>query len=430
MSKFQIITLGIFVICIIAGVVGFATYKGSSSNSGTVTISIWGTFPADVFNKYVADVASASGQILSVNYVQQSPSTFSSAFVSALAKGQGPDVILVSADMILPQENKLTVIPYTLIPQRTFMDSYIQEAQIYLVQNGALAIPFSVDPLMMYWNRDMFNAIGTPSYPRYWDDFTALNKNITTKDSNGNIRKSALAMGDFSNITNAREILGTLLLQVGNPVTYLDSNGQISSGLSTSFRADPSSALNYFSQFANPTSPAYSWNRGMTNDKTAFLLGNLATYFGFASEISDIRSKNSNLNFDVAPVPQLKSGGVKASYGKIYGFSLVRSSANTNAAFSLISTLTSAQYMSRLSNATYLPSVRLDVISLGSSDPYMTIFNQAVLIGKTWLDVDPSISKSIMDNMVQSLINGQSTASETINSAGNQYNAYIRNAMQ
>jgi ABC-type glycerol-3-phosphate transport system substrate-binding protein len=434
-SKFQIITLAIFVVCIIAGVAGFALYKGKSSTTALPAITIWGTFPAGTFSNYVSTINNTLSDQLSINYVEEKPETFTQDFVNALATGRGPDAVLIPSDMILPQQNKLTLIPYKAFPQRSFMDTYIQEAQIYLFPDGILAVPFTVDPLMMYWNRDTFNAAGLAAYPRFWDEFTGTTQNsglaqkLTTKDANGNIRKTALAMGDFSNITNARELFGSLILQLGNPIT-VQSNGIAQSTLKSLNAINPAPAVDYFSQFVDPSNINYSWNRGLPNDKTAFLSSMLATYFGFASEIADIRNKNPNLNFDIAPLPQIRQGGLKASYGRMYGFSLVRASQNANASYQIISILTTPDHLKQLSQTMYLPTVRNDLIAQGSTDPYITIFNQAALTSRTWLDASPAQSRQIFGDLVQSITSGQKSVNNAIQDAGDRYDVYLRQAGQ
>jgi ABC-type glycerol-3-phosphate transport system substrate-binding protein len=436
MSKFQIVTIAIFIVFIIAGVASFSLYKGSSQNTALPAITVWGTFPGNIFNQYVSDVNSTQSQAVRISYVQKAPDAFSRDFVNALAIGQGPDAILVPADLILPQENKLVLIPYQVVSKRAFLDSYIQEANVYLSDSGILAVPFTVDPLVMYWNRDAYNAAGIAAYPRYWDEFTGtslkpgLVQKLIVKDDNENIRKTAIAMGDFSNITNAREVLGSLMLQSGNPVTKMDGNGNPISAINDPSSASTIPALRFFIQFADPSNANYSWNRSMANDKTSFLSGALSTYFGFASELSDIRAKNPNINFDAAPLPQLRSGGVKAAYGKIYGFSIVRASANANAAYQTISLLASPQNLSGLSKTMYLPAVRTDIIAQGSSDPYITIFNQAALISKTWLDADPSASRQIFGILIQSIMSGKKTFDQGVRDASDQYDVVLKQAGQ
>jgi ABC-type glycerol-3-phosphate transport system substrate-binding protein len=428
MSKFQIITIAIFVLCIIGGVIAFATYKGSGGTTSLPTVTIWGTFPENTLNQHVASV-NVNGQIVSVRYTQFSPGSFSTELISALARGQGPDAILVPADILLPHEDKLTLIPYSAFPQRDFIDSYIQEAQIYLTQNGIMGIPFTVDPLIMYWNRDSYNAAGIALYPKYWDQFSGLNEKLTVKDQNGNVRKSAIAFGDFTNITNAREILGTLLMQLNNPVTGYDNYGIPVSTLNVNSYNTTIPAVKFFTQFADPADSNYSWNRGMPNDKTSFLSGVLSTYFGFASEIYDIRNKNPNLNFDAAPLPQVRTGGKAATYGRMYGFSILRSSAQPDVAYQTISVLTDPAYLSELAKTMYLPTV-LNSLDQTSSDPYIDNFNKAALISKTWIDADPVKSRQILGSMIDSLISGKRQMSEAVSQAADQYNAVLREAVR
>lgn len=434
MSRFQIIVLAVFIVAIIAGAASFALYKGSNPNVELPAITVWGTFPASTFEQYVSDLNSTAVDSLKINYVELKPSQFSTSFVNALALGQGPDAILVPTEMLLPELNKIAFIPYSVLPQKTFFDSYIDEARIYLNSNGVVGIPFTVDPLVMYWNRDTFNAAGVATSPRFWDEFVGtslkpgLNQKLTTRDQNGNVRRSAIAMGDFTNITNAREILGSLLFQIGNPVTTVGSEGYVVSTIDPYYSANPTSAFSFFSQFADPSNANYSWNRGMPNDKTAFLSGMLATYFSFASELSDIRNKNVNLNFDVGPLPQLRSGGQKAVYGKMYGFSLVRASPKLDATFQIVSILTKPENIQKLSQQMYAPSVRRDIIALGSTDPYITIFNQSALVAKTWLDIDAQKSKQIFGNLIQTITSGKKSVDEAIKDAGDQYDVLLKQA--
>jgi len=159
-SRFQLIFLTTLVIFIIAGVIAFATYKTGSSKNQLSPITVWGTFPKDVFDQYVTQINYGLTQQMTVNYVQETPQSFSRDFVAALARGVGPDAILIPADLLLTSADKLTPIPYSVLPQRTFVNTFVDGASVYLSQDGELGIPFVADPLVMYWNRDMFNSAG------------------------------------------------------------------------------------------------------------------------------------------------------------------------------------------------------------------------------------------------------------------------------
>jgi ABC-type glycerol-3-phosphate transport system substrate-binding protein len=332
--------------------------------------------------------------------------------------------------MLLPHFDKLALIPYEALPQRNFRDIYIQEGEMYLTENGILGLPFTVDPLIMYWNRDIFSAAGLATYPRYWDEFSSLNRRLTAKDQNGNIRRSAVAMGEFTNVENAREIFGTLLLQLGNPVVIRTADGGFESAISVRAPVDPAPAIEFFTSFVDPSNPDYSWNRGLPSSKSAFLSGMLATYFGFSSELSDIRAKNPNLNFDAAPLPQLRAGGQKATYGRMYGFSIIRSSSNPNAVYQIVSLLSSPSYLSELSNSLYMPSVRRDLIAAGSGDPYISVFNEAALVSKSWFDAGPEASRQVFGTMIEAVTSGKKSVFEAVQDAGDRYDIILWQATQ
>jgi len=419
----------IFGLFIVIGVASFALYKGNSSSTKLPAITIWGTFPKLEFDQFIGKANQNSAASFSVTYVEKAQSQFSLDFISALARGQGPDAILIPTDLLLPHEDKLVTVPFTTMTQYDFTNAYIGESSVYLNKTGIIGFPFLVDPLVMYWNMDMFDAAGIATYPRYWDDFTGLNKSLTVKDKNGNIRRSAIAMGQFGNVDNAREILGTLLMQSGNPVTTQNSDGSVSSNITQSADVSPASAIKFFAQFVNPSSANYSWNNSMPDSKSAFLAGSLATYFGFASELSDIKTKNPNLRFDVALMPSPKTGGSGVTYGHMYGFSILRSSSNQAAALQVITSISSPQYLANISNSLYLPSVRRDVIAAGSNDPYITLFDKAALVSKTWLEADPAATSQIFSDMIQSFTSGQSSIDQSINNAGDRMNASLSAAI-
>jgi len=428
MTKFQIIVLAVFIVAIIGGAIAFATYKGGQSTT-LPAVTIWGTLPTNTIEKYVQQINLARAQQLQVNYVEVDASNFNATLVNALANGTGPDAVLLPQDLLSRFTNKVVPIPYNVLPQRTFMDTYVGGSELYLGSQGVLAIPLLIDPLVMYWNRDLFTNAGIATYPQYWDQFPGLVSKLTQKDANSNIQKSFVSLGEFNNIPHAREIFGTLLLQLGNPVTVSASNGLASAiGNSSAFQGEDSTTqvLNFFTEFTDPTSPEYSWNRGLPSADSDFLSGGLAVYFGFASEINQLRNENPNINFDAAALPQVRNGSVKAVYGTIYGLSILKSSSNPTNSYSVIQILTDPSNLPTLVSLTYLPPARLDMIGAGTTDPYLSIFYSEALITKSWADIDPTQSNAILSNMVESVTSGASSVHQAITDANNLYNLSLQ----
>lgn len=432
MSKFQFILIGIFVLFIIVGVTIFATYKGDNTNEQLPPISIWGTVSEDIFNKYIADLTTSLRLAVVINYTEVREDEFDSFFIESLARGEGPDAVLLPQDMLLRHEDKVLKIPYEALTERAFKDTYIRTADHYLTSSGILALPLSIDPIVMYWNRDIFTNAGIATYPKTWDELTALGSKLTRKDVNANIRSSALALGEFRNIKNAQDIFGTLMLQAGNPVIQRTKDGGDRERLVSALVSNTAGgqrtaelALEFFTRFVDPTHPDYSWNRGMANSESSFLSGVLATYFGYASEANTLRTKNPNIDYDIAPIPQARGSKNRATFGRMYGMSIVRSTQNPSIAFAVMQAITSANALDLWTKATYLPSVRRDVIARGTTDPYMEIFNDSALIADSWLDPGRFESNMIMQEMVESVTSGRSTIGTAVSNANDQLQSLI-----
>ncbi len=419
-SKFQIIVIGIFVLFIIIGVAAFATYK-SSSKQQLPTVTIWGTVPATLFQELVLEANKSLPQALPVTYVEKKEATFNQEFVEALAQGIGPDAVILPQEAIFAQENKFLPIPYTSYTERQFKDTFIGQGEVFLTDAGILAFPFSIDPMVMYWNRSIFANEGVASYPRTWDEITALSSKITKKDNNSNLSQSLAALGEYRNVTHARELLSTLFMQVGDPITV--RNNETYDVKLGEAGVDSDSVLSFYTNFSNPVKPVYSWNRSLPQAKTYFTNGNLGLYFGFASEINDIRSKNPNLNFDIAPFPQLKNTKNKITYGKMYGIAIPKNSQNVSTAFLVMQYLVGAPVQQKLSILTYLPPVRRDLLAESATDPYMDIFYTSALISKAWVDLNSGSSDVIFQNMVESVISGRNTPVEALRIAKSELSA-------
>lgn len=419
MSNFRIILTVVFAAFIVIGVIMFSLFRGNSGAGQLEQITVWGSIPESIFAKYLEGVNSGKDAKVSVNYIEKESNSFDRDFIEALASGAGPDAIILSQDQILHYKNKLYPIPYSSIPERSFKDTFIQEAELYLFSDGIIALPFSIDSLVMYWNRDMFTDALLVQPPSYWDEFFSLVGKITKVDGNLNILRSATALGEFKNILNAKEILSLLIFQAGNPIVKIGERGLASAlNENAGFNIPPTeAAIRFYTEFANPSKASYSWNRSLPLSTLNFLSGDLAVYFGFASEFDEIKLKNPNLNFDVAVIPQRREAKTKMTFGKMQGFALVKSSKKLSSAYATISLLTSKDNISKWSKTSGLPPVRRDLLSAGSIDSVGSIFYTSAIISKAWLDPNREETNEIFKNMVESAISGKLRLSESAKQA-------------
>lgn len=428
MSNFQIGLIIIFTASLAIGLGLFATQR-SGLGEGSASILIWGTIPQDTFDSVYKSSTIAKNKKITVSYVRKDPSDFDTEFIEALADGVGPDIVIFRQDSIYTHRNKIFVVPYENFSQRNFKDIFIENGEIFLTPSGITAFPFIVDPMVMYWNRDMFsnNLIASP--PKYWDEFYGLVEKITRRDSSGNVMQSALSFGEWRNVTNAKNIMSLLLLQAGTPIVSYDESAGYRSALSSQFNytiAPGQATLNFYTQFSNPTSVYYTWNRSLPSSLNFFLSSNLATYVGFASELFSIQQKNPNLNFDVTYVPQVRSAENKSNFANIYGLSIVKQSKNIGAAFLVVTSLVEPASLKVLESQINLPPVRRDLLSDKPTDAYRSVFYDSALISKSWLDPSPTDTTEIFRTMIESVTSGQSRVSESLTKASDSLDSLFK----
>ncbi len=399
----------------------FQGFSGAGANPYGSSVTIWGTLDQRTFTVALQEMSRDDKNIQVVKYVQKDARTFEEDLVDAIAEGNSPDAILFQHENLVSLRTKLQPIPYDLFPLRTVKDNYVDGFEIFALSDGLYAVPFAVDPLIMYWNRDILAAGGLALPPATWESLTSTVEQITLRDATRNILQGTVAFGEYSNVINAKSILLTLLLQSGS---RLIEEGQsryvvaLDTSANDTSRHPLTSTLQFYVEFGNPASPLYSWNRTFQDDLTAFIGERLALYFGYGSEASRVRDQNPNLNFDTAAIPQGAGATTKRVYGKFYGFALVRASQNQSGAYNAILALAGANSVSSITSQLGLAPAYRSLLSNQSQDPtQQTIQNQA-LIARGWLDPAPQSSSEIFKQMVEEVLSGRSqvgaSASDTI----------------
>jgi ABC-type glycerol-3-phosphate transport system substrate-binding protein len=277
--------------------------------------------------------------------------------------------------------------------------------------------------MVMYWNRNMFSAGDIARPPAYWDEFLTISPILSKRNDANDILKSAVAFGEFRNVTHAKDILSLLILQTGNPIIGLhkESDGTITlvPTLKESEGNIPAAdeAFRFYTDFADPGKPVYSWNRSLSESKNAFLSQDLAIYFGYASELGDIRTKNPNLNFDVTRVPQVRDLPFKSTFGKMLGVAVMKTSSNKPAAFFMAGLLTAPKFNKEISNDLHLPPVQRILLAKAPPDPFMKVFYDSALVSKAWLDTNPGKTYVIFQTAIDSIIAGKARIQDAVQRA-------------
>ena len=408
LSTFQLISLGVFALLLLLGIGIFATMNGQNSGGTVGKVVIWGTVDANVMEQLLGQLRGQDRSSFDqVSYVQKDPSTYTTDLVNAMASGQAPDIFITSQDWITYFSDKVSVIPYSSVSQSTFTSGYVDEGRLFLTPQGALALPFTLDPLVLYWNRDLLSSAGVANPPAHWSDLLDIAPRITQLDANNTVRRSAIALGQWSNVRYAKDILAALFLQAGDPIVERSDAGvptpvfgQTPQGATEN---PASSALQFYTEFTNPSKTIYSWNRALPDSQDAFVAGDVALYIGFASDYPTIVARNPNLHFSVALLPQIAGGGTQATFGQMSALAIPRTAPNPTGALAIVQKLTSQSAATALANIVPLPPARRDVTLDTSKNAEASIFAQSALIARGWLDPAPTQTDQAFADMIQSV---------------------------
>ena len=410
--------LGLIAILIFAGVIPFF---GEDANFGG-TVVMWGDLPQKQMDAFISELKKSYENNFTLVYEYHDSKTFENDLISTLARGGGPDLILLPHDLILSQGDKIKPIPFSSYSERDFRDTYADIGNMYLIKEGVLAFPLYLDPLVMYWNKDIFSNASVSTYPKTWIEFLELSNNITKKDSKGNIFQSTIAFGTFKNISNAKSIISMLLLQAGDGIVTMETDKygvatnkfKVSLGENTSVTE---SAIRFYSEFSNQAKSSYTWNSAMPVSRRAFGNGNLAVYFGFASEYNGIKSENPHLNFDVAVVPQRDDAKTKATFGNMWGVSVLKSSKNIGTATVVALVLANTDYGEKLAEVAGLPSLKRSFLAKSQANPVFSVFVKSAIMGKAWYDPNEDSSDIIFKEMIESILSGKNSVLSAITSS-------------
>ncbi len=428
LSKFQLIVFGSFILAIFVAVIVLASFRASGGGDELRPVVIWGTMTADRFDPFLT--VGTNERSVNASYVYKKSATLYQELLEALASGQGPDILFVTQEELFQVRSKIATIPFSSFPERTYRDSFSEGTEIFLNQQGIEAFPALVDPIVMYWNRDIVTSNNYVSPPKTWDEFLAFAERVSKHNAQLEITRSAVPFGEFKNVSNAKDILHTLIYQAGGKITSRTDVGFTSTLFNTpqGTKLNPAAAIfDYFMQFSDPQKPTYSWNRTLSSSKDMFISGDLAIYFGYASEVDEIRAKNPNLNFDVAFVPQTRGSDVPMTHGKFYAFTLVRiASIQDGVALADVNVLTQPQTIARvIGRNDYFP-VRRDLLSVQQPRADKSTFYTSALFARSWIDPNPTQTNTIFSEIVSMISSGRLTTLEAIDRANAQIEKLLK----
>lgn len=418
---------GIFVVGAVAAFMVFSGVikLGSDAKVAKGTVTIWGTTPYALIQPHIER---EENQNLTIIYKEKNINNYESELINALAAGQGPDLFMLPHESILRNSNKLLEIPYASFPRSSYEETYINEARLFLTDTGVLAFPITVDPMIMYYNKSLVASAFLLDVPAYWEELADFSKVITQYSGTGEINLSGAALGTFDNVSHAKAILSSLMIQNNSNLVGTDpatNKKRAEFTLDKNELLKTEGALAFYTSFAQFGSNTYSWNEALIQDQDKFISGELALYFGRGSEVENIRKKNPNLDFGVALFPQVKDSLSKATDGSMMGIAVSKQSRNIPAAILVASKISGKTTAEGLSKDLITAPARKDLLQSPPDDAFKTLVYKSAIISRGWLDADPIATDTIFRNLIRSVNSGKMSAADALATA----NADINNVL-
>jgi len=342
------------------------TKKTSTTDPRVNKVIVWSFEDPDVWKPIKTNFETTNKGFI-LEYVQQAlNSSYENKVLNSQLSGTGPDVWSMPNDWVFRHKDKLIPAADSLKKSLGDLDDKFFKSikQSVQIDDSIYALSPSGEPLMIYYNptavqqavvdyknngadqvlKKNLDTIFNPM-PKTWTDFATAVKFLTKKDGDKiNFAGAALGTDDVS---YSQDILYLLMLQ--NQTKLLSDDLKLatfslpSSTPIGSEEVPGKRALEFYSSFADPKSPNYTWNDSMGDDIDAFVAGKVFMIFGYSRLDNTFAQKYPEFkNYRKFFVPQLEAQADKiVDYARFNAFGVSNTAPNTAVAWNLIYNLTS-----------------------------------------------------------------------------------------
>jgi multiple sugar transport system substrate-binding protein len=315
-------------------------------------------------------------------------------------------------------------------------DNFAEAVYQDVVRAGKIfGLPLSLDTLVLFYNRTMFDSAQITKIPTTWLEIKEAVKKLTLLDENGDIVQAGIALGGYNNINRASDILTLLMMQNGtqmvdsaqNRVTFHEP-----SPYSTDKNYQPGlEALRFYTDFATPSKEVYSWNKDMPEASEALINGKLAMMLGYSYQIPLIRTQGAKLNLGIASAPHINSDGTdalsaKVNFASYWVETVAKKTKYADYAWDFLMYATSEDQAVKYLNRTKKPTALRTVVNKQLNDIDIAPFAGQVLTAKTWYKgINAQAMESIFGEMIKKVIDGKNTLSEVMNYGAQRINQIL-----
>jgi ABC-type glycerol-3-phosphate transport system substrate-binding protein len=212
-----------------------------------------------------------------------------------------------------------------------------------------------------------------------------------------------------------------VVMQDGNSITF----DQVPPGSSRSI-IPGIEALQFYTDFANPTKKAYTWNNTMPDSIDAFTDGIVAFYFGYAYDLPTIRARAPKLNFGISKFPQIDPAN-QIDFANYWIEGVSEKSKHSNEAWDFIEFATGPDHAKSYLSTAKKPTALRSLVSTQLEDIDLSTFASQVLTARSWYKgKDPDVAEATMGEMIDDVVAGTVPIEEIIHIAAGKVAQTVR----
>ena len=382
----------------------------SSKYMQPITINYWRVFDdEDAFEEIISAYRLLHPNV-TIKYRKFRLEEYESELLNALAEDRGPDIFSIPQSWLIKYQTKISPMPETItkgyLIEKSYLGGFKKEQTVEVRKettpalreirsiytdgiyedvvrgNQVWGLPLYLDSLIMFYNRDIINQAGIAEIPDNWNDFQEAVVKTTKFETETKIAQSGTALGTGYNVEGAFDIISILMMQGGAKMT--DARGMPSFFSDVGERGNNPglTALQFYTDFAQPMKNVYSWNKEMPGSLNAFEAGKVGFFFGYNYHIPQIRSR-SRVNFGMAGLPQIPGNPV-VNYANYYVETVSNKSANQDMAWDFLLFINQQDNIKKYLAETGRPTAQRALIGEQLEDDWLYPSASQVLTARTW----------------------------------------------
>lgn len=382
----------------------------SKKSAGKAEILYWGLWEDKSIIQPVIDDFNKKYPDIKISYVKQDVKQYRKKLSARFDNNTGPDIFQFHNSWVPMFSSVLLPLSTDTISKKDFESSFYPVVQKDLTRSGAIyGLPMEMDTLSLYANTEIFQSAGA-KVPATWEDFNSVSRSLTVTDETGAIKTSGAALGSFSNIVHAPDIISMLFAQNGANISDLSSTPK-----------NASEALVFYTNFAKGDQKV--WDNTLDNSMQAFAQGKVAMYFGYSWDYFILKAINPELKVEIHQVPRIKDKDMSsASYWNVGVSSKSKFKKETLLFLKFLTSAETQEKLFSIESKTRTfgePYARTELggkLKSSIAYPFVSQGNKAVssfFAGDTYDDGLNSQMNKYLENAVNSIISDNGTSPET-----------------